>query len=239
MEFRFLDTGKNTPYMNMAIDEALLASNSPVLRFYQWLPPAISIGFSQSMSREINIAECHKQGIGYVRRLTGGKAVFHESELTYSIILSAESVPESIVESYEMNGHPDNAIHSSICFNEPSYYEIVVDSRKLVGSAQVRKGNKVLQHGSVLIDANIEKLCSLFNIDDTNIVAKTKSRMTSLNRVLGRNVAYQEVVDAMCYGFGRNFKCRLVPDLLTQEEIESAKRLSAEKYSTDKWNFLR
>jgi len=63
--------------------------------------------------------------------------------------------------------------------------------------------------------------------------------MTSLNRVLGRNVAYQEVVDAMCYGFGRNFKCRLVPDLLTQEEIESAKRLSAEKYSTDKWNFLR
>jgi len=103
MEFRFLDTGKNTPYMNMAIDEALLASNSPVLRFYQWLPPAISIGFSQSMSREINIAECHKQGIGYVRRLTGGKAVFHESELTYSIILSAESVPESIVESYKMD----------------------------------------------------------------------------------------------------------------------------------------
>ena len=101
MEIRVIDTNYNNPFLNMAIDEALLISKLPVLRFYQWKPSTVSIGYFQSMNNEINITQCKKLGIGYVRRLTGGKAVFHDMELTYSFIIDQHIMPKTILESYK------------------------------------------------------------------------------------------------------------------------------------------
>ena len=88
MKFRLIDSGYNDPFLNMAIDEALLTSKLPVLRFYRWKPATVSIGYFQSMKNEINLEKCKKLNIGFVRRLTGGKAVFHDQELTYSFIIN-------------------------------------------------------------------------------------------------------------------------------------------------------
>ena len=255
--FRLINSGYNTAAMNMAVDEVLLDSKLPVLRFYQWQPSAISIGYSQKLKEEINIDMCKKQGINFVRRLTGGKAVLHDKELTYSIILDEKTMPKTILESYkfiskglllalqkigvnaEMRNEIDKSDVSAICFSEPSYYEIVVNGKKIVGSAQVRKKGKILQHGSVLIDVDVEKLCLLFNYSDKNVAGKVRKRVTSINNELGKKVFFEEVAEAMKEGFGKNFKAELLPDKLTEEEMASAKILAKEKYSSEEWNFMR
>ncbi len=257
MHLRFLNTEKSNAAMNMAIDEVLLDSKLPVLRFYQWQPPAISIGYSQKLKEEINLESCKKHGIDFVRRLTGGKAVLHDKELTYSIILDEKTMPKTILESYkiiskgillalqklgvkaEMRNDVDKSDVSAICFSEPSYYEIVVNGKKIVGSAQVRKKGKILQHGSVLIDVDVERLCSLFNYSGKDVVEKVRKRITSINNELDKKVSFEEIAEAMKLGFGKNFKAELLPDELTEEEIASAKILAKEKYSTEKWNFMR
>ena len=257
MKFRFLETGKNTAYLNMSIDEVMLDSSLPVIRFYQWEPPAISIGFSQKMKDEINLVECKKRGIDCVRRLTGGKAVFHHKELTYSIILPSKLMPLSVIESYKviangillgfkemgidaiMNENIENTKGNSICFNEPSYYEILVKGKKIVGSAQVRKKGKILQHGSILIGVDVNLLCSLFNGCNEEIINRTRLRITSISDTLKRDINYKEVSDAMVKGFEKNFKCNLTPDKISEEEFVSAKKLAEEKYSKPEWSFLR
>ena len=96
-QWRLLQTGFANAYSNMAIDKAILVVNSegnvpPTVRFYGWSPPAISIGYFQSLTEEVDIQACERFGVDYVRRITGGGAVFHEKELTYSIVV-AESHP--------------------------------------------------------------------------------------------------------------------------------------------------
>ena len=168
MNWRLLNTSYNTAPMNMAIDEALLASKTPVLRFYRWKPSALSLGYFQSI-KDIDIKACKKHNVDIVRRITGGKTVLHDNELTYSIIIDENKMPKSIIDSYkiiskgilialkniglkpEMKEAINKKTTSAICFNEPSYYEIIVNNKKIVGSAQTRKQGKLLQHGSILI----------------------------------------------------------------------------------------
>ena len=102
MRWRLIQEGYHDAYTNMAIDEALLQSEAPVLRFYRWRPPAISIGYFQKLEEEIDLEECKRQGIDYVRRITGGKAVLHDKELTYSFVISQDLMPKSIIESYKI-----------------------------------------------------------------------------------------------------------------------------------------
>ena len=101
MKCRFIDTSRNDAYSNMAIDEAiLLCSEEPVLRVYQWNPLSISVGYNQNVAQEINVPECKKNNIDIVRRITGGKAVFHDDELTYSLIVPKNTVrmPDGVTE---------------------------------------------------------------------------------------------------------------------------------------------
>src|SRR5690348_12155486 len=105
----FIDSGNCSPSFNMALDEALLEWNSqgnipPVIRFYGWNPATLSIGYFQRMEKEINIEAVKEQGIGFVRRPTGGRAVLHEHELTYSVIVpeSHKDMPKSVTEAYRV-----------------------------------------------------------------------------------------------------------------------------------------
>jgi len=255
MRWRLIQDDYHDAYTNMAIDEILLQSNTPVLRFYRWRPPAISVGYFQKLEKEINLEECKRRGIDYVRRMTGGKAVLHDKELTYTFVISTELMPKGVIESYkvisqailtalrdlglkvEMKEKVSRAQKSSLCFNDPSYYEIVVNGKKIVGSAQTRRDGKLLQHGSILLDFDVEKMSSLFAISSSAF--RIKERVTSLNQELKREVKFKNVATALKKGFEENFNIKLIPDSLTAEEKESFPKIAATKFSTREWNHLR
>ncbi|MBU0628552.1 MAG: lipoate--protein ligase family protein [Nanoarchaeota archaeon] len=256
MKLRLIDTGFNTPSMNMAIDEALLTSKKPVLRFYRWKPAGLSIGYFQS-TQAINVEGCKKRGVEIVRRLTGGNAVLHDKELTYSFIINEDEMPKSVVESYkmiskgllqglrnlklkpEMNIDVKKEEKSAVCFKDPSWYELLVNRKKIVGSAQTRKNGKILQHGAVLIDIDVEKYCSLFNNCSEELIKKVKQRMTSINDELNKKVDYERVKKAMISGFEKELGIKFEASELIKEELKSAEELEKNKYSTDKWNYIR
>ncbi len=255
MDWRLIQDDYHDAYTNMAIDEVLLQSEVPVLRFYRWRPPAISVGYFQRLEEELDLAECKKQGIDYVRRITGGKAVLHDEELTYSFVILQELMPKSIIESYKvisrailialkslglkpaMEEKVSRIRKSPLCFNDPSHYEIVVNGKKIVGSAQTRRNRRLLQHGSILIDFDIEKMSSLFKISSPAV--QIKKRVSSLNQELKREVKFKNVATALKKGFEENSNVRLIPDGLTRKESVLAQEIAATKFSTKEWNHLR
>ncbi|MFH2028167.1 MAG: biotin/lipoate A/B protein ligase family protein [Nanoarchaeota archaeon] len=253
MKVRLIDTKYNDPYMNMAIDEALLTSKEPVLRFYGWKPAGLSIGYFQ-FKNSFNFNNIKKHNIKLVRRLTGGNAVLHDKELTYSFIIDEDKMPKSIIDSYkeiskgllqglknlnlnpEMNQEVKKGEKSAVCFNDPSWYEILVNKRKLVGSAQKRINKKLLQHGAILIEVDIDKYCSLFCNYSKELVNKLNQRMTSINQELKKEITYDELKKAMIKGFETELSLNFTEDTLTKKEQELAQKLYMEKYSTDNWN---
>jgi len=273
--WRLINTKDNTPAMNMAIDEALLTSKKPVLRFYSWKPAGLSLGYFQN-TQVINVMRCKELGIDVVRRLTGGNAVLHDKELTYSVVIDVSKMqsifehvknpkgvfneskmPKSVVESYKvissglleglrnlglkavMNSEVSEGQKSAVCFNDPSWYEMVVNNKKIVGSAQKRIDGKILQHGAVLIDADVSKYCSLFNNCSEELILKVKKRMTSINDELKEKVDYSKVALSMRKGFEKALGIEFEESELTEEEKELAVELESNKYSKDVWNLRR
>jgi lipoate-protein ligase A len=255
MKARLIPPDIQTPSMNMAIDEALLDSKLPVLRLYRWEPPGLSIGYAQSID-QINRFFCDENGIAVVRRISGGSAILHERELTYCLILDRELMPDSVLDAYKiissgivaslkmlglqacMNERVSGEGRSAACFHEPSWYELLVNGQKIVGSAQKRMRGKLLQHGSLLIDVDIEKYAGCFR-DSSDIAEGLRGRITALNRELDREVHYREVYGAMRSGFAEVLGMEFTEDGLTGEELRSAERLNRERYSRDEWNFMR
>ena len=258
MKCRFIDTGFNDAFTNMAIDETILQHcQIPTLRVYSWSPKAVSIGYNQNIIKEINLDYCKKNNIKIVRRLTGGKAVFHDREITYSFILQENNnlLPFEFNESYkiiakalvialkkvninaEIKKVPEK-IATPICFNSSNWYELLVNGRKISGSAQRRFNGKVLQHGPILIDFDYNKNNSIFNSNNLidNIINLQK-RITSLKDELNKIISYNEIAEAIKFGFKENFNFDIVDDSLTEEEIKLAEKLRKEKYSTEEWNY--
>ena len=246
--------------MNMAIDEAILSHcKIPTLRVYGWKPSAISLGYNQDID-EVNTDYCKKNKINIVRRITGGKAVFHDNEITYSFILPEDLglLPKEINESYkeianalilalkkfnidaEIKKTPEK-IKTSICFNSSNWYELLVNDKKISGSAQRRIHGKILQHGSILTDFDYEKNASLFNFNNNfgniNDLTNLKNRITSIKNELNMSISHKEFSDAIKNGFKENFNFSMANDKLNHEEITMAKKLSKEKYTTDEWNY--
>jgi lipoate-protein ligase A len=182
--WRYIDSGKNIGAYNMAVDEELLAraqagDRVPVLRFYGWDPPAVSLGRFQKIEEAVDSEACRQRGFDIVRRITGGRAVLHRHELTYSVISRIDNplFPPNVHGTYKviaeglLAGLRNLGISGEIvsrtsrhahlveagakdpaCFSSPSWYEIVVNGKKIVGSAQRRLSHAFLQHGSILID---------------------------------------------------------------------------------------
>ena len=183
-KWRLIDSGPNLGVYNMAVDEELLAraqagEQIPVLRFYTWAPAAVSIGRFQKIEDAVNAGACERRGIDIVRRITGGRAVLHYRELTYSIIARTDDplFPANVLDTYKLiaaallqrirnlgvpaemvsrsNRHTALVIKNAkdpACFSSPSWYEILVHGRKIIGSAQRRLSGAFLQHGSILMD---------------------------------------------------------------------------------------
>jgi lipoate-protein ligase A len=251
-KWRLIITENLTAARNMAIDSAILMETKkrktpPTIRFYSWNPPAISIGYFQSLIEEVNLDLCNKYGVEYVRRITGGGAVFHENELTYSIVISEShpKIPKNIIESYKRICGAIIQGLRNICINScfAPINDITVDDKKISGNAQTRKNKLVLQHGTILIDVDIEKMFSILNIPNEKIrdklIADVKDRVTSIRHILGHKVTFNDLTECIKSGFEKEFNIELMPGNLTREELKLAETLEKQKFSSRKWNHLR
>lgn len=257
MTFRLLQTGFQPAAKNMAIDEAVLehiaAGKSPAtLRFYGWSPPAISIGYFQSLEEEVDLEACKKYGVDYVRRITGGGAVLHEHEITYSIHIpeSAGLVPAGILESYGKicGGILKGLAHIGLEAKFVPLNDIVLDHkgtlRKISGNAQTRKKGVILQHGTILIKVDVEKMFSLLKVPSEKLKGKliedVKQRVTSISDVLGREISFEEMLEVLKKGFTEEFSgIEFTGGELNESEKSLAEKLMQEKYGADLWNRKR
>lgn len=222
----------------MALDEALMDStdNTIILRIYGWNPSCVSIGYFQSIN-DINLKKCQQERVDVVRRMTGGGAVFHESELTYSII--TKKYPQNILESYKLICNVITSALKKLGIDGQfiPLNDIVVNGKKVCGNAQTRKKNTLLQQGTILLKVNAEKMFSLLNVPKEKIVDKEISDVKE--RVAGINRKFDEVADSLKQSACEIFNSGLYDGQLTKEEMELSEKLSLEKYSSEKWNFRR
>ena len=270
--WRLLDTGPADGFTNMAVDEALLevfvAEGAPTtVRFYSWSPPALSLGYAQSIEREIDLKQCTSLGIDVVRRPTGGRAVLHDHEVTYSLVISANDprVTSGILAAYltisqalirglsylgitaELlplrRGVPlpsDNA--SPVCFATPSSYEVAVGGRKIIGSAQRRAHDVIMQHGSIPLSWDLERMRAVFGRSSLESgIPQGKPDyhlpMTSLQEAGGRTYDYADVVAALTRGIAETWEVDLIPCGLTSEERRLSEHLRATKYRSEAWTW--
>jgi lipoate-protein ligase A len=225
--WNFLDSGASAGNANMSRDEQMLAhaqagETLPVLRFYGWNPSAVSLGRFQKRETAVNTEACKRRGIDIVQRVTGGRAVFHHQELTYSIVARADDplFPSDVLGTYKVIatgllaglknlGIPAemvsrNSRHATLvkkgrkdpaCFSSPSWYEIVAGGRKIIGSAQRRLPRAFLQHGSILLDYDAGLEAELIPGGCAGDV------VTSIQREQGREIPLAEVKQAFISGF--------------------------------------
>ncbi|WP_409301634.1 biotin/lipoate A/B protein ligase family protein [Peribacillus sp. SCS-155] len=271
----FIDSGDCSASYNMALDEALLNWHSkgeipPVIRFYGWNPATLSIGYFQKAEKEIDLAQVHQQGLGFVRRPTGGRAVLHEHELTYSVIVTEEypEMPKNVTEAYRVisegilmgfrnlgmdayfavprTDEEKAALkepRSSVCFDAPSWYELVVEGRKVAGSAQTRQKGVILQHGSILLDLDDEKLFSMFKFPNERVKERMMksfhNKAVAINDISSRKIDIQEAKEAFKKGFAEGLGIDLQPYELTEGQAEEVMALARTKYESNEWNFMR
>lgn len=242
----------------------------PVIRFYGWDPATLSIGYFQKVEKEINMEMVKEHKLGFVRRPTGGRGVLHEHELTYSVIVSEEhpDMPKTVTEAYRVisegilkgfhnlgmeayfavpNTEEDRASlknpRSAVCFDAPSWYELVVEGRKVAGSAQTRQKGVILQHGSILLDLDEDKLFSLFNYPNERVKERMqkafKSKAVAINEISKEKVTIEMAKEAFKKGFEDGLDIELEPYELTEEELAYVHKIAKERYESDEWNFKR
>jgi len=250
---------------NMAIDEAIAQAVSagdapPTLRLYAWSPPCVSLGRNQAIS-SVSVDRCEALGYDIVRRPTGGRAILHTDELTYSLIAPDDHplMQGMILEVYlriaqgllaglrrikleaqtapETNRAGSDA--SAACFEVPSAYEIVVAGRKLLGSAQNRRAGYVLQHGSLPLTGDITRLIDCLSTaneaDREELRRSLSEHAVTVEQVLHRIVSYDEAADAIAAGMVEALDIELRPGNLTRAEVVRAEELEQGKYGRAEW----
>jgi len=253
-KWRLLDTGLNDAFYNMALDEAIAIARSRglvsnTIRFFRWSPSAVSIGYFQSMEEEVDIKACDEMGIDYVRRRTGGGAVYHDrdGELTYSIIVN---------EDHRLISSDFQETYRTLCsalviglrqLGVPAEFkpinDIVAQGKKISGNAQTRGMNVVHQHGTILRKVDPALMFRVLKVPSEKIrdklIKSVKERVTSINDILGREVSFKELKDSLIHGFEESFDIDLTLGDVTDFEENLAQRLKTEKYAAREWNFKR
>lgn len=253
-EFRFIDLETHTAFENMAIDEAIMLAMKdnrvpPTLRLYRWNPSAVSIGTFQGLTDEVDVEFCKSRGIDFIRRITGGGAVYHDynGEVTYSIIIPKghRLAPPDIIESYKIlcSGIVKALEYLGIESEFKPINDVNARGKKISGNAMTRRQGCVLQHGTTLLDLDVSLMFSILKVPQEKIsdkmISDVKERVTSIREILGKEVQIEELREALKQGFSDALKIELIPSRLTAEEQETAKRLAQKKYSSHDWNFSR
>lgn len=251
MKFRLLKTGFNYAFYNMGLDQVLsekVASgeSEPVLRFYGWNPPAVSIGYFQKIEEEVDLEKCKELGVDTVRRITGGGAVFHDTELTYSFIVPVENnvVRKPILDSYEdiCAGIIAGGRELGLEIKFVPLNDLVVDGKKVSGNAQTRRGGVILQHGTILLKVDVEKMFKILLVPNEKIrdkmIETVKERVTSLSDKLGRDFDFEEAASVFERGFKTAFSgIEFAESEVTDDENALAQKYAKEHYGTNEWRF--
>jgi len=254
--WRLLVHGAAPGAANMAIDEAILSALvdgrvPPTLRFYAWAPPCLSLGRGQPAS-DVDVAACCAGGVNVVRRPTGGRAILHTDELTYSVALLQSDLRAEggVVESYRRlsegllaglrslgvdavqaaGQHRPSSEQKAICFETSSAYEITAGGRKLVGSAQWRARGGVLQHGSLPLCGDLSRIVSYLALSDEQRAAERCSLgacALTLEEALGRPTSFEQTAVALAAGLASALNLTLIPGTLTDYERSLAVGLYA------------
>jgi lipoyl(octanoyl) transferase len=264
MRWRFLIDEPGKGAWNMAVDEALLEEveagrSQPVFRLYRWDPACLSLGFAQPYGAA-NASFCAANGVDVVRRPTGGRAVLHHLELTYSVLAPLGQPPfdrdlqaayrlicEALVAAFRRLGvaatvageapgglpRPTEAIP---CFVGPATGEVVVGSRKLVGSAMRRHRGAILQHGSILEDWDGSLQAGCLGLDDDRSL---RPAVVTLADLLVQSPQPERVQAAFVDGLAATLGVDLEPDALSDAELQRAAFLAAERYGHERWTVYR
>ena len=254
-DWRLIQLETHDAFMNMAIDEAILTyrmrNEVPnTIRFFRWKPSAVSIGKFQITQNEVQIENCQKLNVDVVRRITGGGTVYHdsESEITYSVTANKQELgTQDITSIYQLiyKGLVEALKTLGITAdfqqgNAKTCPNLTVKGRKISGSAQTHKNGTVLQHGTLLLDIDLQKMFTLLNVpwaqDCMQIVNIAEKKHTSINTELQRKISPNEVQKALISGFQTAFNTELKETQLTEQETALARKLCKEKYSTTEWN---
>jgi len=260
MEWRLILDAPARGAWNMAVDEALAEAvstglSAPALRLYRWKPPCLSLGFTQGLD-VADRAFCAAHGIDVVRRPTGGRAVLHHLEQTYSVCapLGAGPFSHDLQAAYrticqalvaglrslgvpaELSGAPGSGLirptEAIPCFAGPASGEVVVGGRKLLGSAMRRVGDAILQHGALLEDWDGELQAGCLGLADD---ASLRPAVVTLADVLGAPPAPAALVEALVAGWRAELGVTLVPSELTATERARAGLLDRERHAHGRW----
>lgn len=252
---------------NMAVDEALLVEvgagrSLPTLRLFSWEPPCLSLGYAQPIA-DVDFERLAARGWGLVRRPTGGRAILHTDELTYSVI-SPPAEPRlagGVLESYrrlatalldalvslgapaQTDPHYDLPEGSdpkgAVCFEVPSNYEITAKGKKLIGSAQARRKEGILQHGSLPLTGDIGRITFALRYPDETTrqqaAKRVRERAATLDEVVQRTVTWQDAADAFHTSFSRVLNLSMIPTPLTAGELERIADLASTKFGHASW----
>lgn len=212
------DNGAHNMAVDVALSETVRDTGQPVLRFYRWWPPCISFGRNQPARGQYDEGEAKRRGIDFVRRPTGGRAVYHHHEITYAVIVgdrqlggprrTYEAIHKSLLAGLRLLGaaidlvDPGIALRPSTvpCFQEVDGGAIVAGKRKLVGSAQLRQSGVLLQHGSILLTGDQSPTTELLKV---NWRADDRDRPAALDELLQVLPTWGELVDGLLSGFER------------------------------------
>ncbi|MBV7327982.1 lipoate--protein ligase family protein [Chloroflexi bacterium TSY] len=257
-----IEEGPRSGAANMAIDQAIAEAcaageSPPTLRFYQWDPPAVSLGRHQAIA-EINVDAIDELGYEVVRRSTGGRAILHIDELTYSVAAPKDEyrVGGGVMDSYLRMSHAlleglqllgvvaDKAEAdvragkdvSAACFEVPSAYEITAKGRKLMGSAQSRRAGYVLQHGSLPLKGDITRLIPLLALPPESAYTlqhQLKNQASTLAQALGTTqddlrLTFQNVASSLARGFRHSLNLILETPRFDKQLTSLELRRSAE-----------
>ena len=252
---------------NMAVDEAILeqiaiGNSPPTLRLYAWGPPCLSIGRAQPAC-DVDLPALERLGWGLVRRPTGGRAILHTDELTYAVIANLRNpvMMGGVLESYQrislallnalerltLSARADHKYEipaglrpdGPVCFEVPSNYEITLNGKKLIGSAQARRKEGVLQHGTLPLYGDLARITQVLAYPDAETRAQAAQRIhqhaTTVENVLNRNVAWAEAAQVFIDAFAQMFSVKLERSELTAEQEDRVQALCEEKYNHSLW----
>lgn len=240
----------------MAIDEAIVAARIEglvpnTLRLYRWKPSAVSVGRFQVVTNEVQVENCKQHGIDIVRRITGGGTVYHDSndEITYSVIASEKdfgttdviqayhAICKALIEAAKILG-----VNADFNPGDPKNCpNIAANGKKISGSAQFHKGGVLLQHGTFLLDVDLQKMFTFLRVPWArtvqDVACVAQDRITSIRNELNHNVSPLEAYEALTEGFEKSLNVQLTEEPLSAYEQQWATKLRREKFSTDEWNF--
>lgn len=254
--WRLLKPETRNAFANMAVDEAILRARIEekvpnTLRFFRWHPSAVSIGRFQNIFNEVNLRNCRIHGLDVVRRISGGGAVYHDSEdeITYNVVVKQEDLgTDDVAEAYRYicNGLIEAAhiLGVDAEYNKGKIRQcpnVTVKERKFSGSAQAHKRGVILQHGTLLMKVDLEKMFTFLKVPwktpSVDLISIAARKITSIADELDTCVSIDRAYEALTVGFEKALGIQFVEESLTSYELNLAQRLKEQKFATREWNF--